>query len=166
MTTVPKYPSRRSILIALGSGMLAAAWLYRPARADLANFTKSKLVIETAKGKFSFDIELALSEEQMEQGLMYRRSLAPDAGMLFDYGTPRPITMWMKNTLIPLDMIFIGNDGRVLDFHERAVPLSLDTIESKEPARAVLEVNGGTVAKLGVKPGDLIRYAAFGNEAG
>jgi uncharacterized protein len=69
----------------------------------------------------------------------------------------------MKNTLIPLDMLFIGKDGRVVDFHERAVPQSLDTIETKVPARAVLELNGGTVARLGIKLGDVVHHAFFGN---
>ena len=114
-------------------------------------------------GTFPFDIELALTPPQMEQGLMFRRSLAADAGMLFDYGNPQPIAMWMKNTLIPLDMIFIAKDGKVVDFRERAVPMSLDTIESKVPARAVLEVNAGTVARLGVQNGDTIHHAFFGN---
>jgi uncharacterized membrane protein (UPF0127 family) len=150
--------SRRAVLIGAGLTALSGA-----ARAQLATFSKSKLVIETEKGKFSFDIELALTQPQMMQGLMFRRALAADAGMLFDYGSPQPIAMWMKNTLIPLDMIFIAPDGKVLDFHERAVPMSLDTIESKVPARAVLEVNAGTVARLDVRVGDTIHHAFFGN---
>jgi uncharacterized protein len=97
------------------------------------------------------------------QGLMFRRALAAEAGMLFDYGSPQPIAMWMKNTLIPLDMIFIANDGKIVDFHERAVPMSLDTIETKVPARAVLEVNAGTVARLGVQVGDTVHHVSFGN---
>jgi uncharacterized membrane protein (UPF0127 family) len=83
--------------------------------------------------------------------------------MLFDYGDPQPIAMWMKNTLIPLDMIFIGKDGKVVDFRERAVPMSLDTIEPKTLARAVLEVNAGTVQRLGLRLGDTVRHAFFGN---
>lgn len=150
--------SRRAVLV--GVGFIALSGV---ARAQLATFSKSKLVIETSKGKFPFDIELALTPPQMEQGLMFRRSLAADAGMLFDYGNPQPIAMWMKNTLIPLDMIFIAKDGKVVDFRERAVPMSLDTIESKVPARAVLEVNAGTVARLGVQNGDTIHHAFFGN---
>jgi len=150
--------SRRAVLAAGAVFALAGA-----ARAQLATFPKGKLVIETAKGKFPFDIELALSPPQMMQGLMFRRALAADAGMLFDYGSPQPITMWMKNTLIPLDMIFIANDGKVVDFHERAVPMSLDTIETKVPARAVLEVNAGTVARLGVQVGDTVHHLSFGN---
>ena len=150
--------SRRALVLA--AGLLALAG---PAHAELLTFTKSKLVITTAKGQFPFDIELALTQPQMAQGLMYRRTLAVDAGMLFDYGDPQPIAMWMKNTLIPLDMIFIAKDGKVVDLHERAVPLSLDTIESKVPAKAVMEVNAGTIARLGIRIGDTVHYAAFGN---
>ena len=150
--------SRRAALAGAAVIVFAGA-----ARAQLATFPKGKLVIETAKGKFPFDIEIALSPPQMMQGLMFRRALAADAGMLFDYGSPQPITMWMKNTVIPLDMIFIANDGRIVDFHERAVPMSLDTIETKVPARAVLEVNAGTVARLGVQVGDTVHHMSFGN---
>ncbi|HTZ79605.1 MAG TPA: DUF192 domain-containing protein [Stellaceae bacterium] len=152
--------SRRVLAAVL---LLALTGLASPARADLATFAKSKVVVETASGKYPFNVELALSQPQMMQGLMYRQSLAPDAGMLFDYGAPQPVAFWMKNTLIPLDMIFIGADGKVVDFHERAVPLSLDTIESKVPARAVLEVNGGTIARIGLKVGDTVHHAFFGN---
>jgi hypothetical protein len=151
--------SRRAVLV--GACLTALAGAVRAQQ--LATFSKSKLVIETAKGKFPFEIELALTPPQMEQGLMFRRSLAADAGMLFDYGDPQPIAMWMKNTLIPLDMIFIGQDGKVLDFRERAVPMSLDTIEPKVPARAVLEVNAGTVNRLGLGVGDTVHHAFFGN---
>jgi uncharacterized membrane protein (UPF0127 family) len=151
--------SRRTVLV--GAGLLAFSGAARAEQ--LATFSKSKLVIETAKGKFPFDIELALTPPQMEQGLMFRRSLAADAGMLFDYGDPQPVAMWMKNTLIPLDMVFIGKDGTVVDFRERAVPMSLDTIEPKVPARAVLEVNAGTAQRLGLQVGNTVHHAFFGN---
>ncbi|HKF73010.1 MAG TPA: DUF192 domain-containing protein [Stellaceae bacterium] len=158
MTVKVRRITRRVVLVGVGFLLFSG-----PARAQLATFAKSKLVIETAKGNFRFDIELALTPPQMAQGLMYRRTLAADAGMLFDYGDPQPIAMWMKNTFIPLDMIFVARDGRVVDFHERAVPMSLDTIESKVPAKAVIEVNAGTVARLGIRIGDTVHYAAFGN---
>jgi len=159
MTTSGMILSRRAVLV--GAGLLAFSGAARAQQ--LATFSKSKLVLETAKGKFPFDIELALTPAQMEQGLMFRRSLAADAGMLFDYGDPQPIAMWMKNTLIPLDMVFIGKDGRIVDFRERAVPMSLDTIEPKVPARAVLEVNAGTAQRLGLQVGDTVHHAFFGN---
>ena len=124
-----------------------------PARA-LETFGTSELTIQTANGPQIFAIELALSDAQMEQGLMFRRSLAPNAGMLFDFKVPTSVTMWMKNTFIPLDMLFLDEAGRISDIHERAVPLSTDIIASKAPARYVIELNGGTAARLGIKSGD------------
>ncbi|MBV8776946.1 MAG: DUF192 domain-containing protein, partial [Alphaproteobacteria bacterium] len=112
------------------------------------------LTVQTAGGPQKFRIELALTAAQMEQGLMFRRTLAPDAGMLFDFTRPTNVTMWMKNTLIPLDMLFLDERGRVFDIHERAVPMSTDVIAAKGPARYVVELNGGTAARLGIKPGD------------
>ena len=105
---------------------------------ELVTFKTSSLVIDTASGPQRFNIELALTPQEQQQGLMYRRVLPADAGMLFDLGTTRTATFWMKNTLIPLDMLFITGDGRVADMHERAVPLSEATIDSKVPVRAVL----------------------------
>jgi uncharacterized membrane protein (UPF0127 family) len=128
----------------------------------LENFATSELTILTAAGPQKFKIELALSDAQMEQGLMFRRSLPPDGGMLFDFKTPTAVTMWMKNTLIPLDMLFLDGHGRVIDIHERAVPLSLDTIAAKAPARYVIELNGGMAARLGIKPGDRVTSPAIG----
>jgi uncharacterized protein len=120
----------------------------------LETFKTSELTILTAGGPRKFTIELALSGPQMEQGLMFRHSLAPDAGMLFDFGAPTNVTMWMKNTLIPLDMLFLDGSGRIIDIHERAVPHSLETIAAKAPSRYVIELNGGIAEKLGIKPGD------------
>ena len=128
----------------------------------LETFTTSELTLLTAGGAQKFTIELALTDGQMEQGLMFRRSLAPDAGMLFDFRVPTPVTMWMKNTLIPLDMVFLDASGRVVDIHERAVPLSLVPIATKVPARYVVELNGGTVARLGIKPGDVATSPQIG----
>jgi uncharacterized protein len=136
------------------------------AQQELQSFDKSTLVIETAKGPIHFDVELALTPAQQEQGLMYRPRLAPDAGMLFDFRDLAPRAFWMKNTLIPLDMLFIGGDGKIVDIHERAVPLSEDIIASKVPARAVLELNGGTVDRLGIAVGDVVRSAELGNAGG
>ncbi|HEX7968997.1 MAG TPA: DUF192 domain-containing protein [Stellaceae bacterium] len=136
------------------------------AQPELAHFATSSLVIDTAAGPQRFTIELARSPEQQQQGLMFRRSLPADAGMLFDFGDTRPASFWMKNTLIPLDMLFIAADGRVADIHERAVPLSEATIQSKVPVRAVLEVNGGTVSRLGIRLGDLVHHPVLGTGAG
>ena len=151
---------RRSILLA---AILAFAACLAPAlpRAQLATFGTSELAIGTASGKQHFTIEVAKSREQMMQGLMYRRSLPADAGMLFEYDHPQPVAFWMKNTLIPLDMLFIGADGTVLDIHERAVPLSLDSIATDQPVLGVLELNGGTVSRLGIKRGDRVDHPLF-----
>ena len=92
---------------------------------------------------------------------MFRRSLAPDGGMLFIYPTERTISMWMRNTLIPLDMVFIAADGRIVKVAQRTVPMSLATISSGGPAKAVLEVNGGTAARLGLEPGGRVVHPAF-----
>ncbi|HJM48947.1 MAG TPA: DUF192 domain-containing protein [Alphaproteobacteria bacterium] len=132
------------------------------APAGAAGPPTSELVIVTSEGRHAFTIELAASPQDRARGLMYRRSLAPDAGMLFDYGAPLRISMWMKNTFIPLDMIFISADGAISHIVQRTVPHSLATIEAPMPARAVLEVNGGTAARLGIAVGDRVRHALFG----
>jgi uncharacterized protein len=129
----------------------------------LQRFPTGELTIESAGGTHKFHVELATTPAQLEQGLMFRQILAPDAGMLFDFQHPSPVSMWMKNTFIPLDMLFIDAQGRILNIAERTVPHSLDTIASAGPARAVLEVNGGTAARLGIRPGDRIVSPIFGN---
>jgi uncharacterized protein len=130
-------------------------------QAPLATYSKSELTIETSGGKRHFVVEEAKTPQQMAQGLMYRRAMAADAGMLFEYERAQPAAFWMKNTLIPLDMLFIGADGTVLDIHERAVPLSLDPIGTDKPVLGVLELNGGTVSRLGIKRGDRIDHPIF-----
>jgi uncharacterized protein len=144
---------RHFLLVAL---LLAAV----PAWA-LESFSSSELTVQTAGGPQKFSIELALSDAQMEQGLMFRRSMAPNAGMLFDFKQPTPVTMWMKNTVIPLDMLFLDTTGKIIDIHERAVPYSTDIIASAVPSRYVIELNGGTVARLGIKLGDQVTSPYF-----
>jgi hypothetical protein len=134
------------------------------AQIKLQSFERDTLAIETADGRsHPLVVELALTGAQHAQGLMYRRSLAADGGMLFLYSGAGTLSMWMKNTTIPLDMLFIAPDGRIVDIAERTVPFSLETISSRFAASAVLEVNGGTVAQLGIQPGDLVRHRAFGS---
>lgn len=109
----------------------------------------------------AFQVELARTFEEKAQGLMYRDALAPDAGMLFVHAKESRQSMWMKNTLIPLDMLFIRRDGRIAHIHERAVPGSLETISSRGRVLAVLELRGGTVARLGIRKGDRVHHPAF-----
>ena len=134
------------------------------AQIKLQRFERDVLSIETADGqRHRLEVELALTGEQHAQGLMFRRSLAEDAGMLFLYSGAGVLSMWMKNTPVPLDMIFIAPDGRIVDIAERTVPYSLETVSSRFAASAVLEVNGGTVARLGIRPGDRVLHRAFGS---
>ena len=134
-----------------------------PAFAQLQRFPTAPLTIDTAGGPRKFTVEVATNPAQMEQGLMFRQNLAPDAGMIFDFKTPQPAMMWMKNTLIPLDMLFVDAQGRIVHIHERAVPGSLETIGSGAPVRAVVELNGGTVARLGIRLGDRVEFPIFAN---
>lgn len=144
---------QRRLFLALAAGAAIAT----PARA-VVTFEKGELTIESDGKSHRFAIEIARTPEQAQQGLMFRTRLAPDAGMLFLYDPPQPVAMWMFQTLIPLDMLFIGADGRVVNIRERAVPGSTETIPSAGPVRAVLELNGGTVARLKLKPGDRVRH--------
>ncbi|MFN3077590.1 MAG: DUF192 domain-containing protein, partial [Alphaproteobacteria bacterium] len=131
-----------------------------------ADANDSELVITTAAGvSHTFTVELAVDDKQRETGLMFRHSLAPNTGMLFYFGTVMPVSMWMKNTFIPLDMLFIAPSGRIVGIAERTIPHSLDVVSVPEPVISVLEVNGGTTARLGVKPGDRVRHRFFPQDA-
>ncbi|HSR54741.1 MAG TPA: DUF192 domain-containing protein, partial [Alphaproteobacteria bacterium] len=111
-----------------------------------------------------FKVELAISVRQRMQGLMWRKRLPPDSGMLFIYPGNQVIEMWMKNTLIPLDMLFIDKTGKIVRIRERAVPQSVKVISSGQKVKGVLELAGGTVSKLGLKTGDRILHPAFGTQ--
>jgi uncharacterized protein len=163
MAQLARMFTRNTILIL---GVLIAVTLTTVAgnaQPQSQNYATAELTIVTAKGPQRFHIELAETPAQMEQGLMFRRELAPDAGMLFDFKQPTMATMWMRNTLIPLDMLFVDAMGRIVRIHERAVPLSVVPISAGAPVRAVIEVNGGTAARLGIKPGDRVVFPIFGD---
>ncbi len=121
-----------------------------------------EVMVVTAKGRFLFTVEVAETAAQRRQGLQHRKSLAAGAGMLFDYQRVQPVAMWMKNTLIALDMLFIDGAGRIVNVAENTEPLSLATIPSAAPVLAVLEVNAGTARRLGIQPGDQVLHAVFG----
>jgi uncharacterized protein len=119
----------------------------------------SPLTIVRADGKtLSFQVEVARTPEQQEIGLMWRTSLAPDKGMIFIFQAPRQANFWMENTLIPLDMLFIRADGRIANIIENAMPLTRTLRASDGPVKAVLELAGGSAARLGLKPGDRVRH--------
>lgn len=144
----------------LFAGVLAVFVAVTLARAE--NLTP--LSIATASGTHRFMVEFADTPERRAVGLMHRASMPADHGMLFDFKTDAPVAMWMRNTRIPLDMLFIAKDGRIVNIAERTVPFSETTVPSKGPVRAVLELNGGTSARLGIKPGDRVTHPMFNAE--
>lgn len=122
----------------------------------------SELWIETeAGGRYRFLVELAVTPGQQARGLMHRPSMPSDAGMLFVFERERPASFWMKNTLISLDMLFIDGAGRIVNIGERTTPLSTDSVAAVAPVKAVLEINGGLSAILGIRPGDRVRHPAL-----
>ena len=131
----------------LVSGMAAFA-LVLSAPAALAELETSPLTIESANGAHAFTVEIADEPEEITTGLMNRESMDPDAGMLFDFGQPREAAMWMKNTLIPLDMLFMDPQGKVIAIARETVPGSLRTITPGVPVKSVLELNGGRAEEL------------------
>ena len=133
---------------------------------NLASFTHEQLVIESGEKTHKFSVELALNSRQQTQGLMFRRRMAADAGMLFVYRREEPTAMWMKNTFIPLDMLFIAGNGEIRRIAERTVPMSETVIASGGPVIAVLELNAGTASRLGLKPGDRVLSEALGTARG
>jgi len=126
-----------------------------------SRFEKDKLTLVTANSQYIFEIELAKTPAQQSQGLMFRRVIGDNEGMLFIHPEPKFVTMWMRNTYIPLDMLFIRSDGRIHRIESQTEPLSERIIDSGERVTAVLEIAGGLANKLQIKPGDLVRYSHF-----
>lgn len=117
--------------------------------------TTEKMMIETKGGqKHEFDVEIARTASEQSYGLINRKTMPPNHGMLFVFVSEDERSFWMKNTLIPLDMIFIRADGTIHSIHDSAIPLDLTPVNSNGPVLAVLELNGGRAAALGIKPGD------------
>jgi uncharacterized protein len=119
------------------------------------------LEIASKSGVHTFAVEMATTPEEQSRGLMYRKSLPEGQGMLFDFKREQPLTFWMKNTYVSLDMIFIRGDGRILHIAENTEPLSERMVPSGGSARAVLEVVAGTARKLGIAPGDRVAHPIF-----
>ncbi|WP_294074570.1 DUF192 domain-containing protein [Sphingomonas sp.] len=116
------------------------------------------MIIRSATGEHHFTVEVADSAEKQQRGLMFRTSLAGDRGMIFPFDPPQDASFWMKNTLIPLDIVFIGADGRIVRIAPNATPLSLDSIPSGAPVIGVLELRGGRTAELGIREGDMVTW--------
>jgi uncharacterized protein len=112
-----------------------------------------------------FDVEMALKQDQQTVGEMFRTQVPETGGMLFDWGFARPLQMWMRNTVVPLDMVFINADGTIRSIAENTTPRSLAPIDSHGPVRATLELAGGVTAKLDIRVGDTVKQRIFGNAA-
>jgi uncharacterized membrane protein (UPF0127 family) len=152
----------RLALRARGSFMVAAFVLLFFSAAAFAQAQKLEaLTIVSGSARHAFQVEVMREEADRAQGLMYRRALAPDRGMLFDFGRVEPVSMWMKNTYLSLDMLFIRPDGTIARIATDTEPLSTRTISSGEPVNGVLEVAAGTTARLGIKPGDRVEHPMF-----
>ncbi len=121
-----------------------------------------RLEISGPSSKHAFQVEVMRTAEEKARGLMFRQYLPEDRGMLFDFEREEPVSMWMRNTYIPLDMLFIKADGVVHHIHARAQPLDETPISSNGNVRFVLEINGGIAAKLGLKPGDRVSHQLIG----
>lgn len=146
----------RATLVAAFLGLMVLA-----ASRPIAAAEQQNLEIVTKNGVYPFAVELAVTPEEHERGLMFRKELPEGRGMLFDFKTEQPVEFWMHNTYIPLDIIFIRKDGRILRIAESAEPMSDRHIPSGGPVLGVLEVIGGTAKKLGIAAGDRVAAPMF-----
>lgn len=135
--------------------------VFAPAKATQPEFGVVMLKVVTENGEFTFNTEVAISVMQRQKGLMYRREIAPNHAMLFRWKTPQPVSMWMKDTYVSLDMVFIRADGQVANIGRSTTPLSLMPVSSYGNVSAVLEVVAGTAEKIGLKAGDYIMLPAL-----
>jgi uncharacterized protein len=149
----------RAIGVRLRAGL--ALFLLVAAAAPAPAEGLQSLEIVTSTGRHAFQVEIAADDASRERGLMDRRYMAPDHGMLFEFDRDAPVSFWMKNTYIPLDMIFIARNGAVTRIAANAEPLSERVIPSGGPCAAVLELNGGVAASIGLKVGDKVRHPFF-----
>ena len=150
---------RRAARLWLAVALVAVFAAFCSAAVRAASF--STLEIATKNGVHIFSVEMATTEDEKSKGLMYRRELADGKGMLFDFSPEQQISMWMKNTYISLDMIFIRADGRILRIAENTEPMSTKIISSGGLAKGVLEVIAGTAQKYGIAPGDRVAHPLF-----
>ena len=162
VSMMARLPLRMRLMVSLlaALGLFASLGASPPARAA----SIQPLEIVTKSGVQVFSVEMATTEEEKTTGLMYRKELADGKGMLFDFSPEQQVSMWMKNTYVSLDMIFIRADGRILRIAENTEPLSTKIISSQGLAKAVLEVPAGTAQKYGIRPGDRVGHPLFGSK--
>lgn len=156
--------NRRALLALLALAPLSARAQEPDITKAQPELPKEKLIIVTRDGaRHEFNVEMATTTDQQTVGLMFRPSVPADGGMLFDWGSPRESQMWMRNTIAPLDMVFINADGTIRAIAENTVPQSLAVIDSHGPVRATLELAAGITAKLNIRVGDKVIQRIFGN---
>ena len=144
-------------VVFLAVGTLCAAASVQAGNASPLN----TITVETESGRHAWSVELASDNESRSKGLMFRKEMARDAGMLFRFDRLEPASMWMKNTFLALDMVFLDSDGRIASIHYGAVPQSLDIISSRGPVRYVLEINAGEAERTGLQRGQVMRHPWF-----
>ncbi len=149
-------------VLALASAPATMPALAQQAAGEPMRLPAEKLTIVTGQGRFEFDVEIADEAVEQQRGLMFRTDLPAKRGMLFDFGQTRMVTMWMKNTPLPLDMVFIRADGTVAHVAERTTPFSEDIVSSGEEVAFALELNAGVARLIGLKPGDRIEHRLVG----
>jgi uncharacterized membrane protein (UPF0127 family) len=153
----------RRFSIILAATVLSAAALAQPITGPQPTLPQSSLTIDTGEEYLRFVVELADDDRERQRGLMFRRDVPPDEGMLFDFMVDSERAFWMKNTLVSLDMVFIRSDGTIHRIAPNTIPLSERSVPSFGPVSAVLELAAGRAAELGIEPGDIVRHQIFNN---
>lgn len=150
-------------VVNIAAGLVIGLALLASTPQIVSDDQSGSLWITTGTGIHNFVVEIAATPEQQSRGLMYRKSMAADHGMLFILRQPRKVSFWMKNTYIPLDMLFLGRDGTILQIDEMTEPLTEDPHRSGMEVTGILEINGGLARELGISVGDKVRHTAFRN---
>lgn len=156
--------SRGLLFLVVSAGIIYAALAFGQDNAHsdaLPPLPTESLIIITPRSEHEFQVEVVRDPEDMRRGLMFREDVPQGTGMLFDFGRQRRLAMWMKNTIVPLDMLFINAQGVIVDMAENTTPFSLTPIISKAPALAVLEVRAGTCNRYGISEGDRVKHPMF-----
>ena len=147
----------------LASVLFSLLFLAGPSQAseEVVRLPVEQVIVTTDRGDMAFATEIATTDETRSRGLMFRRSMGEREAMLFHWHSPHVVTMWMRNTYIPLDMLFVTADGTVVHVEADTVPQSLEVLSADREVSAVLEIVGGMAAKLGIRPGSRLKHRFF-----
>jgi len=156
-----KHLALSALLVAMSTPALA-----QTSKDDVVDFgTPVPLTVVSEDATHTFMIDRAITLEQQARGMMFRESMDPDSGMLFEFDSPKIATIWMKNTPLPLDILFVRSNGKILKIEHMAQPYKLRSASSEAIVAAVLELQGGRAKELGIMPGDVVKHEFFGTEA-